>query len=358
MASQEKLSCLIDHLQVEFSSQEFSIKQIITDILLLDIDYFTHDNGHLEHYKFDTVLKFEKIRLYFGLDEPNRYMLVMGGQAMQYFRNQVLLPNDMTEKEFLGHLLKFDKELSDSQRAISITKIDPAIDDYNTNPYFTPSQMSKKGDKKLIKMGDSDWARPLGYEKDGMTVYVRPPSADDRLRIYNKQKERLSKPDAKKSDDRPWIRTELVLRRKRADKFVRRFIDSSDSLMDFIKGYLKFRVKIFVDETYTTEWRPWTKFLGKSKEVEIKIETDEVSFLKRILSFQQGRGGAGTYNAIIFALKNNLLDDEMLSEIENVYAIPWSSEIASNLKDLARRNGQEHLIPAIKAGTKNRKKDK
>ena len=63
-------------------------------------------------------------------------MLVMSGQALEFYRDMVLDPNSLSERQFLNNLYY-------NYIHFSVRRIDIAIDDFNETPYFTPNQLLK-----------------------------------------------------------------------------------------------------------------------------------------------------------------------------------------------------------------------
>ena len=60
------------------------------------------------------------------------------------------------------------------------------------NHFFTPNDLLAICQKKRFIYGKSTYYLPYGDENVGQTLYLRKPSDDERLRIYDKQAEQAS----------------------------------------------------------------------------------------------------------------------------------------------------------------------
>lgn len=145
MAKNEHLRSVFDWIQIQFDKTEFSPREIIEDILFLDYNLFIENKGSLKYYNYDSQLHYGNIRIYYGAKESS-YMLVMSGQALEFFRDMVLDPNSLSERQFLNNLYY-------NYNQFSVRRIDIAIDDFNETPYFTPNQLLKICQKKRFIYG-------------------------------------------------------------------------------------------------------------------------------------------------------------------------------------------------------------
>ena len=234
MAKNEHLRSVFDWIQIQFDKTEFSPREIIEDILFLDYDLFIENKGSLKYYNYDSQLHHGNIRIYYGAKESS-YMLVMSGQALEFFRDMVLDPNSLSERQFLNNLYY-------NYNQFSVRRIDIAIDDFNETPYFTPNQLLKICQKKRFIYGKSTYYNTYGDETIGQTLYLRKPNDDERLRIYDKRLERAEKLGISKRFIENWIRTELELRKEKAHYFIQEWLHSEIDLLNFTKGYLKEKV--------------------------------------------------------------------------------------------------------------------
>ena len=236
MAKNEHLRSVFDWIQIQFDKTEFSPKEIIEDILFLDFDLFIENKGSLKYYNYDSQLHYGNIRIYYGAKESS-YMLVMSGQALEFYRDMILDPNSLSERQFLDNLYY-------NYNRFSIRRIDIAIDDFNETPYFTPNQLLKICQKKRFLYGKSTYYNTYGDETIGQTLYLRKPNDDERLRIYDKRLERAEKLGISKRFIENWIRTELELRKEKAHYFIQEWLHSEIELLNFTKGYLKEKSEI------------------------------------------------------------------------------------------------------------------
>lgn len=124
MAKNEHLRSVFDWIQIQFDKTEFSPREIIEDILFLDYDLFIENIGSLKYYNYDSQLHYGNIRIYYGAKESS-YMLVMSGQALEFYRDMVLDPNSLSERQFLNNLYY-------NYNQFSVRRIDIAIDDFKS----------------------------------------------------------------------------------------------------------------------------------------------------------------------------------------------------------------------------------
>ena len=103
MAKNEHLRSVFDWIQIQFDKTEFSPREIIETFYFLTMTYLLRIKGSLKYYNYDSQLHYGNIRIYYGAKESS-YMLVMSGQALEFFRDMVLVPNSLSERQFLNNL--------------------------------------------------------------------------------------------------------------------------------------------------------------------------------------------------------------------------------------------------------------
>nr|WP_254006101.1 replication initiation factor domain-containing protein [Enterococcus faecalis] len=340
------MRALFDWIQIQLFINE-PLDTIIHNVLGIPSDYFFLKQGKLEHYDYDHVVEYGAIRIYFDSSEQKLdCMLVMSGEALEFYRTEVLGKMKLTVKDFLLNLFQV------YENQFRITRVDPAIDDWNTIPYFTPQQLMKICRKKRFIYGKSTYFDVYGLEtkEKGMTVYLKPPSADDRLKFYNKQAEQAKKQGVRKKDIPPWIRTEIVLRREKAHEFVRHYLALDIELIDLVKGYLKAKVKFYTDDEFKTPLRAWVKFLGKSRPFSISIPKTKSGLVKKF-DWYFHHGAIAVYYAYLFCIENNLLShDERMGYEEKEVLFP--PDLASELQKRATKYGRTELLELIVEMTK------
>ncbi|OJG96573.1 hypothetical protein RV18_GL002079 [Enterococcus termitis] len=137
LASQNNLRALFDWIQIQLFIND-SLDTIIHNVLGIPSDYFFLKQGKLEHYDYDHVVEYGSIRIYFDSSgQKLDCMLVMSGEALEFYRTEVLGQMKLTVKDFLLNLFQI------YENQFKITRVDPAIDDWNTIPYFTPQQLMR-----------------------------------------------------------------------------------------------------------------------------------------------------------------------------------------------------------------------
>ena len=345
MAKNEHLRSVFDWIQIQFDKTEFSPREIIEDILFLDYDLFIENKGSLKYYNYDSQLHHGNIRIYYGAKESS-YMLVMSGQALEFFRDMVLDPNSLSERQFLNNLYY-------NYNHFSVRRIDIAIDDFNETPYFTPNQLLKICQKKRFIYGKSTYYNTYGDEIIGQTLYLRKPNDDERLRIYDKRLERAEKLGISKRYIENWIRTELELRKEKAHYFIQEWLHSEIDLLNFTKGYLKEKVRFYSDSHFSKPLRSWEKFLGHSKPVSIIISKQKTE-LEQKLEWFTYKGSGAILKAYKFLYDNNLLHEYEKSNYLALNKMEYPPDLASGLIERAILFKREDLIPTIKENIKRR----
>ncbi|HEM3611583.1 TPA: replication initiation factor domain-containing protein [Streptococcus suis] len=345
MAKNEHLRGIFDWLQIQFQVSDFTLDEIIEDILLLDKEHFVQDKGNLTYYEYEWQVIFNGIRVYYGGKETS-YMLVMSGEALAWYREQVLEPKGISERELL-HSLTITYE------HFSIRRIDIAIDDFNEKPYFTPSQLLTVCQKKRYFYGKSTYYRIYGDKHTGQTLYLRQPGDDERLRIYDKQMEQAHKQGVNKREIPPWIRTELALRGDKAHYFILDWLSQKLDIMNYTKSYLKEKVKFYSDKDFQTPLRSWQKFLGIVEPVKIVIPKEDIELSQKI-NWYAYQGAAAVYKAFKFLYDNDLLLDTEQDIFKDLGNIAYPPKLASGLIERARLKNREDLIPQIQDNTKRR----
>ena len=345
MAKNEHLRSVFDWIQIQFDKTEFSPREIIEDILFLDSDLFIENKGSLKYYNYDSQLHYGNIRIYYGLKESS-YMLVMSGQALEFYRDMVLDPNSLSERQFLNNLYY-------NYNQFSVRRIDIAIDDFNETPYFTPNQLLKICQKKRFLYGKSTYYNTYGDETIGQTLYLRKPNDDERLRIYDKRLERAEKLGISKHFIENWIRTELELRKEKAHYFIQEWLHSEIDLLNFTKGYLKEKVRFYSDSHFSKPLRSWEKFLGHSKPVSIIISKSKTE-LEQKLEWFTYKGSGAILKAYKFLYDNNLLHEYEKSNYLALNNMEYPPDLASGLIERAILFKREDLIPTIKENIKRR----
>ena len=253
-----------------------SFTDIARNILDIPEEYFNLENRSLNYYNYDCCYRFGDIRIYdYYCNINTDKMLVLGGKACEWYREVWLKQKNLSFKTFMSNLLIYDE-------GIVVTRLDVAIDDYNEDPFFTPIQLTKICKKKQFVYGRSTMYMPYGDESTGATLYLKPPNADDRLKIYDKQAELAKKQGLRKKDLPSQIRTEIAFRREKAHEFFLLYVTSDKALLRLIQGYLKEKVKFYSDQKFQVPLRSWQRFLGNVEPFKISISKGQVSLLRKI----------------------------------------------------------------------------
>ena len=65
MAKNKNLRSVFDWIQIQFNTFDFSLEEIVEDILFLDTELFIIDKGSLKYYEYDSQINYGNIRIYY-----------------------------------------------------------------------------------------------------------------------------------------------------------------------------------------------------------------------------------------------------------------------------------------------------
>lgn len=342
IANRKGLTAVIDWLQVRILGMEF--QEIARELLGIPEEHFNLENGRLQYYDYDCCYRFGDIRIYLYLNDTHTdKMLVLGGSACEWYREEWLRQENRSFREFMQHL-------HDYEELVTITRLDVAIDDFNPVPFFTPIQLMRVCQKKQFVYGKSMTYQPYGDKQIGTTLYLKPPTADDRLKIYDKQAELAKKQGVRKKDLPPQIRTEILFRREKAHEFFLTYVTSDKSLLVLFQGYLKEKVKFYSDQEFQKPLKRWQDFLGAAAPLKISIPKKYVGLFKKIDWLENG-GGLAVYKAVQFLKEHNILPME--EERMDYQGVEYPTDLSNELKKYVVSINRSDLIKKINSETKN-----
>lgn len=260
-----------------FSATFFSAQnwQELCGILLVDEDLFEVRDSGLHGYRKSAV--WDNIQIYFDPAQDNMgIFLNMSGQGCRQFE-ATFFKNEWSWSDFFGYVKEFECQ---------ITRLDLALDDFEG--IFTLKQIENK-----IKTGcvTSLFKTARNFEEhlltdgqtNGQTIYFG--KTDVMIRFYDKFKERVNKGYSMNEEINFWQRTEIQLRKERADVAVRIIADNPENLGEFICGVLKKYIdfKVKGNDTNKARWestRWWKRFLGKAEKVSLTQVAPEKTILR------------------------------------------------------------------------------
>lgn len=256
------LRACLDWLQATFKNVQDP--HIICDLLFLDRALFTQFN--IGKYGYSSHIRFGNISIYYNGQANMGCHLEMTGQGCREYESLRVLEWD----KLLSMLVDMDN--------VNITRLDVAIDDFLG--YFSIKQIKDKIRRAHVVSRFKE-AREMNKYKladgstTGETVYFGNPSSDLMVRFYNKKLERESnKKDVLKDI---WVRTELQLRRKRAENFARTIAYESNTIGEIAAGVLKNYIRFLVPnkkDKNKSRWKTapfWENFLGDVKKVKLTM---------------------------------------------------------------------------------------
>lgn len=267
------LRACVDWVQVTFKN--VNDPYVICDLLYLERCKFKVYETGLFGYK--SHIRYSNIAIYYDGSTENNVHLYMSGQGCREFEN--ISPLNWSEL-FAMILEYFD---------VNITRLDIAIDDFKG--YFTVNQLQNK-----VKRGHvtSRFKESIEMNKikisdgtnTGETLYFGKQSSDMMVRFYNKKLERQSNDKDKVVIVDTWVRTELQLRRKRAQRFAEIIAYSSDSIGSIASGVLRNYIRFLVpdkNDSNKSRWKTapfWDKFLGDTEKIKLTMNSPDYTIEK------------------------------------------------------------------------------
>jgi len=341
MASKKYLLASVDWLQVQIF--ELSFEDIARNILGIPEEHFNLENGRLQYYGYDCCYRFGDIRIYdYTYDTQTDKILVLGGKACEWYRKQWLEPLGLTFKQFMKNLLIFED-------LIAILRLDICIDDFNQPPFFTPTQLAKICKKRQFVCGKSTVYITYGDEFTGQTLYLKPATADDRIKFYNKAAELAKQQGVREKDLPPQIRTEVVFRREKAQAFFMAYVESDIPLLALFQGYLKGKVKFYSDQHFKVPLKKWIDFLGSSAPFKISIPKQTTELFRKFQWLEKG-GSLAIFKALRFLVVNDVFPKGY--EVIDYENVKYSFDLANELKKYVVERNRSDLIEMIHDDTK------
>ncbi|WP_285007584.1 replication initiation factor domain-containing protein [Lactococcus formosensis] len=318
---QANLSAHVDWLNFRIDDVTFSD---LAEFLDIPESFFLGQLDNLIGYKiYDQSFIFSDLKVYTGsfVDEEEKEHTSIyawfSGHACAYLEQvEFLRLGIKTWSEFLTRLkVKFGQKLD-------FRRIDLNIDDQVSQgqAYFKPFDLLKFVESDRFSYGNSTSYSVQGTDKSGMTLYLGAKTSSKQIRIYDKKAERLAKLEQDGELLEAWTRTEIQFLRESANAVIEKYINSGISLLDLIKGYLKSNVHFYSSDNWKNEenpkeFRPWTRFLGKSAPFNIHVERRNTPLNQKFEWLDNG-GGLAITKAYKLLDDNNLLPKDLSSRMK------------------------------------------
>lgn len=194
------------------------------------------------------------------------------------------------------------------------TRIDLAIDDIGGN-YYTLAELSEKLEEGLVI---SRWRtyRSLvesgifGNDKVGHTIYFGSSQSDIMMRVYDKQLEQNKglEPDSDRYIDTAWVRWELELHKKRADKFVDVLVSGipfGEAVIGVLYNYFRIIQNDDCNKSRCSLDVKWKKFVCNVRKLRITIRKEEKTLDEQAYQFERQNGRK---MALLFCYKGGDLE--------------------------------------------------
>lgn len=275
--SETGLIAVVDWLQVTFKNELTQLK--IFNLLGLEKSDFSEINGL---YGYKEGLTYNGIFIFYsGSLEMGVHLQItgFGCRFLEQFDN-------FDWVDFFYRISNF--------REYNITRLDIALDDFTG--IFSIKDIIKKvknGElvskfKKAVRIETID----IGTgDSAGNTVYFGKPSSRLQIRMYEKNHERKNK--GVDHDFNVWNRTELQLRKERAEKMFNIILDNKEEdFSNHIKGvlhnYLRFTNKRKdKNKSRWPTWHKWKKFIGEVEKIKLTISEPEKDLIDSYIHMEK-----------------------------------------------------------------------
>jgi len=356
MAKRENVFVKIDYLSMIF--QTIHVKEFIENVLQIPLTYFSVQDGKVKHKEYTKLYQYGNIKIS-GDCPPHEKnpdgvgcYLVLGGKGCDELQSCLQAQN----KSFDSFFRDCHSYVGDGN--YHFTRLDIAIDDKNTKPYFTIQQIQKKCLKeefvsccRTYRITESSF-----QEGTAKTVYIGNKKSNISFRFYDKDKEmsgRYNEPyDASKS----WKRTEIQLRDETAHNFAMLIMEGTNDLGTLLFNLLGTTLRFVIkdkNQTNKSRWKTcpfWKKFLGTIEPLTLQSENKKSNLLQTQNWLEQG-GAITAIKAFIFLQYHDALGD--LNTIENMISCKsYSVSLCTNLVAHLQEIGREELIPLVYADTR------
>lgn len=265
----EGLEAKFDYVRVRIPTH--NIKSVVRNILQMDFDLFyckpTGLYGYIQMYEYDNIRVLESKKK----DERGTLIELagMGCRNYEYVLNEL----DDVWLDFFSRCLVAGGV---------VKRIDIAIDDYIE--YFSLVELNKKRKKKEFetsfrKTRAIDSEDESTGESDGITIYFGTRNSLVYFCFYQKNYQISSKEKIPLEEIDVKNRYEIRLHSEKAQKFIEHYLDDTfllRSARSVISNYLTFTEKNRSGAIH--EWKPWRKFLGATKYVDLSMEAVKPSF--------------------------------------------------------------------------------
>lgn len=340
----------VDWLQIIFVNVQW--QTVFSDVLLITPDCVTSEAGSLKHEEYDIVYACGSIRYYTTEDHGTRGTLVMSGQACTMYE-WGMLASDTQQNVFQELALRIIELATNRAATFEISRLDLALDDYNTKPFFgIDTIIGKVRRKQFLSKGRSVQLVDSEFDKRtrSKTQQIGSRGSDCMFRFYEKGKElahSLSGVDREQMlEEAPQIRLEAETRHDTAKSLLMAiaYMTKEQKLSNLIRGFVKTELNFYTSTDYTTVARWWTNFLKPCFVPTIRRQKPQTDFDKSMYWFEH-QGGFAITQALYFLVSHQMVVPPTLLAEDPEYL--WNSELANKLIDFVIINDRPDLVPLI-----------
>jgi len=279
--------------------------------------------------------------------------LVLGGKGCDEFQQFLELQNTT-----FGRFFQKCKRLLGAGN-YHLTRLDIAIDDKSSMPYFTIDRIKHKCLKEEFISKSRSYRFAESSFTDGSTaktVYIGDGKSNLSYRFYDKDKEMSGKYQIPYEELKSWKRTELQLRDEVAQEFALMMEKNPYELgkltFDLLGSSLRF-VTADKHQANKSRWKTsrfWERFLGDIEPLTIRLEIPVNSLYETQKWLKKG-GALSAVQVFLFLQENNALGGlEELGKL--MYDIQYSHALSQKLVAHLNQIGRKELIPLVYERTK------
>jgi phage replication initiation protein len=360
MPKREYLSIKIDYLSMVFDS--ITAEELIKYIIALPFSFFHKRDAFVKYKDYSKVYEFGHIKIYGDRpktkDNPEGLgcYISTGGKGCDYLTKFFHIHGN----GFGSFFMYCDRYLYG--QGFHVTRIDIAIDDKNSIPYFTVEQIVKKCQKKEF-ISICNKCRYIGSDVGddtiAKTVYIGDGGSDISFRMYDKDKEMCSKYDIPYEEMESWKRTEVQLRNEKAHAFAMLLADKGNHnqlgqlTFNLLSSSLRF-VNKDKHQTNQNRWKIsafWKRFIGAVQPLKLEVTIPPTSLLQTQHWLRYG-GALSAVKAFVFLEHYNALDN-LYSMEDIMYTTTYSPELCNKLVEHVSMIDREELIPLVHQETRS-----
>lgn len=350
----------------------------IEKVLGMSLKYFHAYKHRLPHTEYNMAYQCSNIRVH-GIAEPyektksfdeyndeyqedetidgeNCYLVLSGKGCDEFFCNHSVsaFGNVVSDNSYSYESFFFNCITAIPFNSFHLTRLDLAIDDKNSEPYFTIDQLKEKCLRGEFVAGSKTFnflENTFDELSTSKTLYIGKGKSALSYRFYDKDKEISKKENKSLAEIGSWKRTEIQLRDSLAHVIAMHLGEGNYSLARLALGFLGNTLR-FVDrnenESNKSRWKTsefWNNFIGDVEPIKVSLDAPKSGLLETEKWLQVG-GALSAVIAFEILEENNALGS--LHSIKTLKEkIKFSKELCDKVSSHLISVGRKDLIPHI-----------